>query len=1046
MNNRIFKPTIAKKLFIYLMLVSVIPLTVVGIASYELSTAAIIQQAKISAQKEILYRRDILDLHLEKTENLISGISGVEEIINAMSDNQRTTNIYTKLAIQARIGYILNGYLSLDGLISIDIYTVSGEQYHVGETLGSPLISETKKKRLFADTLASGRFIYWAGVEDNINKDSPRKKVLTAASIFTDVDVDTLEQTPIALLVLNYDVHAFSRSLLNSEGIDQTRFIITDQKNRIIHHPDTSLIGSTASLEIMPFILEDAFEGHIKMGPYDMMVNSTHFKRNDWHMIRLEPLASITKPSEGIGTFTLSLLAFSFVIVSFVAYLYSRTVVTPIRRVTDAFKAFEKGNLNPNSRIATVGTDEIAELTKWYNSFLEVVCLQQVAQAALKNSEDRFKDFAEASSDWLWETDENHIFTFITDKLFDALTFDRDNIIGHSRLELLKRTPGNYWKHARADHLADLKAYKSFRIVYPIIDLSGQAYTIQTNGKPFFDKNGKFLGYRGSATDITKQVEAEQSLLDINKRLEQNVLERTSALQSERDRAEHLVAAIDTLTEAVSIYDPDDRLLFYNKRFLEFNSEIEGVIKKGAFFREILTALVHNKVFPDAIGDEEAWINHRMEMHVNPKGSFEQVQENDVWLLIHEQRLPDGGYAILAADITERKQFEDQIRKAQKMEAIGQITGGIAHDFNNILGIIRGNLELLSEVIPSEDAHPFLKNAEKGVDRAADITRKLLGFSRKGAKQINAVNINKYIENMQELVAKSLTAYIAVETQLDKNLWPVAIDTGDFEDAMLNLSINARDAMLDGGTLLIETKNKTLDKDYLKHHSTCEAGDYVMVTVNDTGTGMDNATQEKVFEPFFTTKEPGKGTGLGLSMVYGFVQRSHGHLSIYSEVGQGTSIQMFFPRVSNNKSAKTLIEEVTAILPTGKETILIVDDEQGLRDVAVLHLQALGYDTVVADCGEAALKIIETRDDIELLFSDVVMPGKLDGYQLAKHVHSSYPDLKILLTSGFVKTSEDAKHNNNEYMANLSKKVLRKPYNKTELANSVRNTLRNGFS
>ncbi|MEH6497397.1 MAG: PAS-domain containing protein, partial [Pseudomonas marincola] len=530
------------------------------------------------------------------------------------------------------------------------------------------------------------------------------------------------------------------------------------------------------------------------------------------------------------------------------------------------------------------------------------------------------------------------------------------------------------------------------------------------------------------------------ALLDSNKRLEQNVIERTSALQSEKDRAEHLISAIDLLSEAVSIYDPDDRLIFSNKRFIELTSSIADTVKLGAYFEDILRALLAQNVTPDSIGKEK-WIKQRMEKHRNPKGTFELQRENGVWLLIHEQRLPDGGFTILSLDISERKLFEDQIQKAQKMEAIGQITGGIAHDFNNILGIIRGNLELLAEVIEPEKTEPFLKNAEKGVDRAVDITRKLLGFSRKDAPEINAVNLNKSIETIQEIIAKSLTAYVAVETRLAPNLWPVAADPGDFEDAVLNLSINARDAMPDGGTLLIETQNKTLDQDYFKAPLVGQMGDYVMVTVNDTGAGMDNATKEKVFEPFFTTKDPGKGTGLGLSMVYGFVNRSGGHISIYSEVGKGTSVQMFFPRVSHNKMAQTLIEETRIKLPTGRETVLVVDDEYELREIALQHLNALGYTTISADCGEAALKIIENRDDIELVFSDIVMPGTLDGYQLAKHGHDARPALKFLLTSGFVKTSEDDVHNNSDFMANLNRHILRKPYNKRELANAIRQSL-----
>jgi len=393
-------------------------------------------------------------------------------------------------------------------------------------------------------------------------------------------------------------------------------------------------------------------------------------------------------------------------------------------------------------------------------------------------------------------------------------------------------------------------------------------------------------------------------------------------------------------------------------------------------------------------------------------------------------------------DITERNQMEETIRRTQKMEAVDQLIGGIAHDFNNILGIIQGNLELLEEEIPSnETALDQISRAQKGVRRGADITKKLLGFSRKKAKKVNLTLVNSFIENLENLISKSLTASVQVKTHLAHNLWSVSIDPGELEDAILNLSINARDAMPDGGLLIIETENKILDAEETTRNQHTKPGDYVVISVSDTGTGMTEEIKNKVLEPFFTTKGPDKGTGLGLSMVYGFAQRSGGYLKIYTEVGRGTKISLFLPRARKTTESVKTIKKINSALPRGTETVLIVDDEESLRDIATAYLQDLGYVTLAAKNGDNALKVLRTRPDIQLLFTDVVMPGNLDGYQLANTAQTEKPEIKILLTSGFTKAREEILSGKDSAARDLVTNLLGKPYNKAELAEAVRITI-----
>ena len=358
----------------------------------------------------------------------------------------------------------------------------------------------------------------------------------------------------------------------------------------------------------------------------------------------------------------------------------------------------------------------------------------------------------------------------------------------------------------------------------------------------------------------------------------------------------------------------------------------------------------------------------------------------------------------ITVDLSETKANENALRRSQKMDAIGQLTGGIAHDFNNILGIIMGNLELLkTKLSGDESALERIEKALKGTQRGADITRKLLRFSRDKAQEDQLICANDIISNIDDLVAKSLTVAIEIQTHLSEGLWPIRVDPGDLEDAILNLSLNAKDAMPEGGTLIIETTNKVLDESYVKSNPESRSGEFIMISVSDTGTGMSEDVKERVLEPFFTTKEQGKGTGLGLSMVYGFIQRSGGHIKIYSELGEGTALHLFLPRERNGEDNKDTKQRSPINLPRGTETILIVDDEDALLDIASEYLSPLGYTLLTANNAKKALAIIKENNTINLVFSDIIMPGDMDGYHLAEASIKAYPNLKVLLASGFTK-------------------------------------------
>lgn len=363
----------------------------------------------------------------------------------------------------------------------------------------------------------------------------------------------------------------------------------------------------------------------------------------------------------------------------------------------------------------------------------------------------------------------------------------------------------------------------------------------------------------------------------------------------------------------------------------------------------------------------------------------------------------------LSLEMAERSKAEAQMRQMQKMEAVGQLTGGIAHDFNNMLAVIMSAAERAKRRLTGAE-HPqidvCLAAISEAGGRAAKLVARLLAFSRQQSLQPEDLNINKLISGMSDLLHRSLGEHIQIEIVLGAGLWHAYIDPSQFENAVLNLAVNARDAMPEGGKLTIETANVYLDEAYAEAQTEVKAGQYVMISVSDTGIGMDRPTIEKAFDPFFTTKEVGKGTGLGLSQVFGYVRQSAGHIKMYSEIGQGTSVKMYFPRLLGVVPQTDVSRsETTSSLAVGSKEIvvLIVEDDFQMRASAVASVRELGYTVKEAGTPKEALRLLEV-EDVHLLFTDVVMP-EMSGRQLAQAAKSTKPALKVLFTTGYTRNA-----------------------------------------
>jgi PAS domain S-box-containing protein len=404
-------------------------------------------------------------------------------------------------------------------------------------------------------------------------------------------------------------------------------------------------------------------------------------------------------------------------------------------------------------------------------------------------------------------------------------------------------------------------------------------------------------------------------------------------------------------------------------------------------------------------------------------------------LAVTEFRLDNQRFFVgIVRDVSDRKKLETQLRQSQKMEAFGQLAGGVAHDFNNLLTVISGYSDLLLTVLPPGDPNrEMIGEIHRAGERAASLTRQLLAFTRQQVLEPRFIDLNAVIRDTESMLRRLIGEDVLLTSALGKNISSVKVDPGQIEQVIMNLAVNARDAMPRGGQLTIETSDVELRDEYVAEHPETRPGHYVMLAISDTGSGMAPETKTRIFEPFFTTKG-GKGTGLGLAVVQGIIKQSGGSIDVYSELGVGTTFKIYLPSISGRRAPE--VEHGSGRSLRGSETILLVEDEGGVRDLAVTALRGYGYKMLAASSGGAALQLMSAhRDEVQLLVTDVVMPG-MSGRKLAETLHAAYPALKVLFLSGY---TDDAVVRHGVLQANVA--FLQKPFTPVSLARKVREVL-----
>ena len=657
---------------------------------------------------------------------------------------------------------------------------------------------------------------------------------------------------------------------------------------------------------------------------------------------------------------------------------------------------------------------------------------------ALRESHQRLRLITDSLPALIAYLDRDHHYRFANQAYMEWHGLDPEAMVGRHAREMV----GDEGFAGLEEHLD--KVLRGERVSFETLAHRrvGPPRHAQVDFVPELDADGGVLGYYAMARDISELKQVQALLTASNESLERQVSERTSALHRSESR---LQALFESSFQHQNLLTLDGHIIDTNSAslaaILATKEDVRGALYcESAWFADTegVPAIVCQAVLEAAAGSAS---RHELDLRLpTGKRTFDFSFRP---LLDHQGAIT--AVVSEAVETTARRQAEEALRQSQKIEAVGQLTGGIAHDFNNILTVIAGNVEyakLLTDRLgdAAEGSARALDNALKGVMRAANVTQRLLAFSRRQPLRSMPVDLNVQVRDMEDMLHRSLGELVQLEIVHHPDIWCVEVDPSQLEASVLNLAVNARDAMAEGGRLVIEVDNAHLDDDFTAQNPDVPPGQYAMLRVKDTGHGMSAETLTRVFEPFFTTKEVGRGTGLGLSMVYGFVKQSGGHVLVDSTPGAGTSITLLFPRsaVELPEAVQTEQRGLGGYEMQDEATVLVAEDNDDVRAYTVDTLRQLGYRVLEAHDGPSAMRLLERTDvTVDLLFSDIVMPG-MSGWELAKRALAHKPALRVLFTSGYPRDIDASG------AAGRNIAILGKPFTRSDLARSIRGSLQDG--
>ncbi len=719
----------------------------------------------------------------------------------------------------------------------------------------------------------------------------------------------------------------------------------------------------------------------------------------------------------------------------------------------------------------------------------------------------KYRDFAEVASDWQWTLDASLRFTELSPDFERATGLRTADTIGKRWEEIVQHIDSDGFQA----YLEDLRQRRPFHNFHYWFETpTAELRMAEISGKPIFDADGGFAGYRGSGADITEKEEAEQRFkamfenaniamlvvgpdgsillpnqkltellgyekhellsktvidithpddramtsdhldrlsmgevpsLGIEKRYQHKdgstvwgFLSSAAVRRPEASQPLYFVSAIQDISIQVTqaqalqvseeryrraaklgkighwIWDHiEDRCVYCSPELAEiFGVSVDEFLETTASLDSYVLDWVH----PDDLADYSKCIHDAIDNNRGHETVVRVILKDKRIRYLHEFVEPavdNTGKALqsfgVLTDITEERETEEALRQSQKLEAVGQLTGGIAHDLNNILGVVMGNLEISQRRIENEQVSILVDRAISAVQRGARLTHRLLVFARRQPLSPEVVNTGTLLQNMSDLLHRTLGEDVSIEIIVDGGLWLCRVDPNEFENVILNLAVNARHAMPQGGRLTIEVSNARLDHDYAERHSEIQPGQYVCLSATDTGTGMSAEVVEKAFDPFFTTKGPERGTGLGLSMAHGFVKQSGGHIKIYSELGEGTTVKVYLPRTRDKAEIQQMTPSIEPVLAGDGKVILLVEDDPELLTLINEYLVELGFRVIQASRAADAIEIFKEEPAIDLLLTDVILPGGMNGSELARVCEDAYPAVRVLFMSGYSKNA-----------------------------------------